>query len=83
MAKVWFNWVLTPLGWLIVGLCIYTLSFGPVLKLCGARRGGRWTAWTALPAWVQIVYGPLTTLPAGPLTRFLDTYLQWWMPLDD
>lgn len=76
-AAAWLQWLLTALGGLVAGLCIYALSFGPVLKLVGAKMDGG--GWNTLPTWVQTVYGPFASLPLGPLGRFREAYIQWWI----
>lgn len=76
----WLQWILTVLGSLLVGLCIYTLSLGPVLKLCGFKRS---IGWGGLPVAVQIIYGPLANVPAGPLRGVLEKYFDWWIDLGD
>lgn len=60
----------------IVGaLALYALSFGPVLRFCGAKPSA---GWSSLPPTVLIIYSPLAYVPE-PVATVLDRYVQWWM----
>jgi hypothetical protein len=54
----------------------YPLSFGPVLRICGASSS---TGIAALPRPVRVAYAPLTALPGGWITDVLDHYVQFWI----
>ena len=65
--------------WLLAAVLCYALSFGPALRLSGAkgsaRKGG-------LPKWISIAYYPLLKSNLGPLENVYDQYLKLWIPLD-
>lgn len=58
-------------------LMFYVLSFGPVLWFCSATPQ---TGWRSLPRGVQIIYGPLASLPLPEaMARLLDNYEKLWL----
>jgi len=56
-----------------VAFIIYTLSFGPVLRLCGVHPGG---GWSSLPPAVRFIYAPLGGIGAY-LPRAYEHYIFW------
>lgn len=66
--------VLSILLWVGLGLAVYVLSTGPVVRYC--RKQGR----QGLPSSVRIFYTPLILLSDNvpPVEKFLDWYVKLW-----
>jgi hypothetical protein len=60
-------------------LLVYILSFGPALRLCGAKPCVRWDS---LPRLVQFMYGPLDSLVPAKFNNAYDDYLKLWVDID-
>jgi hypothetical protein len=74
----WIRRALLVCAVLLGAFAIYALSFGPVLKLCGAKPS---TGWSGLPAAIRVFYSPLAHIPE-PLAGALDHYEQWWIGVE-
>lgn len=58
---------------------VYPLSFGPVLRLCGAKAS---TRPYGLPTLVRVMYMPLMSIPASWVTDVFDRYVQLGIDMD-
>ena len=64
------------LWWVGVGLTVYVLSTGPVVRYC-SQQGKR-----ALPGWAITFYMPLIFLSDNvkPVAHFMEWYVGLWEP---
>ena len=76
----WLRWPVFILWGVFLVWLVYFLSFGPALKLCGAKAS---TGWKGLPRWVRMVYEPTQSLLPAKFNNIYDAYLNLWLDMEN